>query len=474
MAGRPKDHLFIIVGGTGDLARRKLLPALYASSREQRDWGLKVLCTGRRAMEQEEFLEQVGENLQDPEALNWLSRKVSYFSLKGHGFAGLRHLVEEWEREGRVSGNRVIYCALPPSVLDKTVEELGGAGLAKGPGWVRLVIEKPFGHDLHSAKELNRLIHTWFDEDQVYRIDHYLGKETVQNLLFFRFANTIFESIWNRDWIDHVQITVAEEIGVGTRAGYYDTVGAVRDMIQNHLTQLLVLTAMEMPASFDADSIRYEKVKALKSILPIGPDDVVLGQYGPGSVAGVPVPGYRDEPGIPHSSTCETFAAIKINMANLRWQGVPFYLRTGKRLKKRITKIEVVFKCIPAALFQPFDSCRLESNRLSIHLQPNEGFDLLFEVKRPGQPVSLDQRTLSFRYRDAFGELPDPYSTLINDIVNGDQTLFVRSDEVEWAWKIYDPVIEADLPVHLHPAGSWGPDAADELLSREGRRWFNP
>jgi glucose-6-phosphate 1-dehydrogenase len=333
------------------------------------------------------------------------------------------------------------------------------------------VLEKPFGRDLQSARELNELVHRWFSEEQVYRIDHYLGKETVQNLFVFRFANSLFEPVWNRDRVEHVQITVGEQLGVEGRAGYYDHAGAVRDMMQNHLTQLLCLTAMEPPAQFTAEALRNEKVKVLQSIAPIAEEDVVFGRYAAGSVAGEQVPAYRDEPGVGADSRTETFAAVRLSLSNWRWQGVPFYLRTGKRLARRLSRITVSFRCPPVSMFAPINTCSVSSNQLVISVQPDEGFDLVFEVKAPGDQFAMNSERMRYRYADAHGSLPDAYETLLRDIVEGDQTLFVRADEVERSWEIFTPLFERQRELHDYAAGSWGPAAADELIAREGRRW---
>jgi glucose-6-phosphate 1-dehydrogenase len=339
------------------------------------------------------------------------------------------------------------------------------------------VVEKPFGYDLDSARALNEQVHAHFDEEQVYRIDHYLGKETVQNLMAFRFGNALFESMWNREHIDRMEITVAEPLGVGGRAGYYDQSGHVRDMVQNHLTQLLTLIAMEPPSSMDANAIRDEKVKVLNAVQQPDPKaDVVLGQYEAGTVGGEPVSGYRDESDVPPGSDTETFAAMRLNVANWRWQGVPFFLRTGKRLPRKLTQIAVRFQSAPVSLFQgdgapciPQDAhCEAPPNELLITLQPDEGFDLRFEVKAPGNSdggsMALETQQLSFSYQDAFGPVPDAYETLLRDIIVGDPTLFVRADEVEASWQLYAPLLEAAPPVHSYEAGRWGPDAVDRLL----------
>jgi glucose-6-phosphate 1-dehydrogenase len=334
------------------------------------------------------------------------------------------------------------------------------------------VIEKPFGHDLPSARELNRLVHRHFGEPQVYRIDHYLGKETVQNLLVFRFANPIFETLWNRDRVAYVQITVAEQVGVEGRAAYYDRAGALRDIVQNHLTQLLTLVAMEVPGALDADQIRNEKVKVLRAVPPIRSGDVVYGQYGTGVTDGLAVPGYRDEPGISPQSSTDTFTALRVEVANWRWHGVPFYLRAGKRLARRLTQIVVTFRRPPVSLFPTLGRAHaITPNALVITIQPDEGFDLRFEVKAPGQAIDLESQRLQFRYAHAFAPLPDAYETLLLDIMRGDQTLFVRSDEAEAAWELYAPILGIRPAITFYPAGSWGPAEADRLLT-DGARWF--
>jgi len=378
------------------------------------------------------------------------------------------------EKAHKLPGNRVIYLALPPAAFAGTIEGLGKAGLsANDGGWTRLVVEKPFGKDLASAEALNRLVHEYFDEAQVYRIDHYLGKETVQNLLVFRFANPVFETLWHRDRVESVQITVAEELGIEDRAGYYEKSGALRDMVQNHLAQLLTLVAMEVPVAFEADAIRYEKVKVLRAVASIDEGEVALGQYRAGEVHGEAVPGYREEKGVADDSEVETFVALRLEVDNWRWQGVPFYLRTGKRLPRRLTQIAVVFKRAPVALFRGVDEAEGDPHRNVLHLtlQPDEGFALSFEVKAPGEPFRLETLPLHFSYGEAFGELPEAYETLLLDVLTGDQTLFVRADEVEAAWRLFAPLLDMPLEVHPYDAGDWGPKAADKLLTRDGEHW---
>ncbi|WP_251941595.1 glucose-6-phosphate dehydrogenase [Salinibacter ruber] len=478
-------HLFVIFGATGDLTKRKLIPALYHLMQDE-DVARRcvVLGAARSDWTDERFREAARTALREQgyaeETVDaWCTRNLHYQCLgpEGNDYEGLRERVEQLERHRNLTGNRVFYFSLPPSIYTQAIEGLGAVGLNTSSGWSRVVVEKPFGHDLDSAQRLNERVHQHFDEDQVYRIDHYLGKETVQNLMAFRFGNALFESMWNREHIDRVEITVAEPLGVGGLAGYYDQSGHVRDMVQNHLTQLLSLVAMEPPASMDADAIRDEKVKVLNAVQQPDPRaDVALGQYRAGTMGGEPVPGYRDEPDVPADSDTETFAAMRLNVANWRWQGVPFFLRTGKRLPRKLTQIAVRFQSAPVSLFQadggpcvPRDAdCEAAPNELLITLQPDEGFDLRFEVKAPGNSddgsMPLETQQLSFSYQDAFGPVPDAYETLLRDIIVGDPTLFVRADEVEASWQLYTPLLETDLPVHSYEAGTWGPDAVDRLL----------
>jgi glucose-6-phosphate 1-dehydrogenase len=479
-----QPHLFVIFGASGDLAKRKLIPALYHLMQNE-DVARRcfVLGTARSDWSDERFREEARQALRDKgypeeEVANWCTRNLYYQCLgaEGDDYDGLRKRVEQLERHLDLPGNRAFYLSLPPSIYGPAIDGLGEAGLNTSPGWTRVVVEKPFGYDLASARTLNDRVHEHFDEDQVYRIDHYLGKETVQNLMAFRFGNAIFESLWNREHIERVEITVSESLGVGGRGGYYDQSGHVRDMIQNHLTQLLTLTAMEPPASMTADAIRQEKVKVLNAVQQPDPaTDVVFGQYAAGTVDSEPVPAYRDEPDVPDDSTTETFAALRLNIANWRWQGVPFYLRTGKRLPRKLTQIAVQFQGAPISLFQedgpclPSDAdCEARSNELLITLQPDEGFDLRFEVKAPGEngngTMNLETQQLSFSYQDAFGPVPDAYETLLRDIIVGDPTLFVRADEVEASWQLYAPLLDNEQPVHPYEAGTWGPDAVDQLL----------
>ena len=368
-----------------------------------------------------------------------------------------------------LGANRVYYLALPPSAFAMTAEWLGRTGMNRPmgedgkPGWVRLVVEKPFGHSLASAKALNATLHEHFDESEIYRIDHYLGKETVQNLLVFRLANPIFERLWNRDAIERVDILMAEDLDVGTRGAYYDHAGAVRDMLQNHMMQLLSLTAMEVPSNPGADAIRAEKVKVLRSVAPLDGRQVVFGQYTAGRVDGRSVEAYRDLKGVAPGSDTETYAALRVSIPNWRWEGVPFVLRTGKALPQRRTEVRVTFRPAPVAFFRGFDGCQIESNVLRIELQPDEGFSLRFGVKKPGDGMTVETQRFHFDYAEAFGEPPSAYRTLVEDIIRGDQTLFVHADEVEASWALFDPILKNRRKVHPYDAGSWGPEAGQTL-----------
>ncbi|MFB3131828.1 MAG: glucose-6-phosphate dehydrogenase [Rhodothermales bacterium] len=468
-------HLFVIFGATGDLNHRKLLPALYHLMEKEGVVGqCYVLGVSRRDLSDEAFRATARESLAVKGYLaenvqRWTDKHLFYQCVgkEPADFEALRARIEALEEKHHLPGNRVFYLSLPPRVFSSTTEALGEVGLNTSSGWTRLVVEKPFGRDLASARSLNELIHRHFDESQVYRIDHYLGKETVQNLLAFRFANMLFESAWNRDRIEHVEITVAESLGLAGRAGYYDKAGALRDMLQNHLTQLFTLIAMEVPSAFEAEAIRQEKIKVLKSVQPIDPErDVVFGQYIMGQVGDERVPGYLQEEGIEGISSTETYAAVRLYVENWRWQGVPFILRAGKRMAKRLTQIAVRFHRAPVSLFKTSGiTCDINPNVLLITLQPNEGFDLRFDVKVPGEPFKLKTQQFKFRYESAFGgKLPEAYETLLLDVITGDQTLFVHAEEVEASWALYLPLLENDIPSHPYVAGSWGPKEATRRL----------
>jgi len=469
----PGPCLCILYGGTGDLARRKVLPALYhlhASRAAENCYVLAVSKGGE--LNDASYREVVVEALANAgiardDAGRWADARLAYHPARGvaaSDFSLLAARVAEIEQRHQLPGNRVFYLALPPAAFGPTAAGLAEAGLSRGPGWARIVIEKPFGRDLDSAHALNGILHQGWQEPQIYRIDHYLGKETVQNLLVFRFANAMFESVWNRAHVARVEITVAEELGVERRAGYYEQAGALRDIVQNHLTQLLSLVAMEAPIALTADAIRAEKVKALRSIRAIDPRQVVWGQYGAGRLDGAAVAAYRAEPGVAPDSNTETFVAIRLDVDSWRWQGVPFVLRAGKRLPQRLTEITLTFREPPVSLFGRFDACRPESDALVIRLQPDEGFALYFDVKRPGSDFSLAHQPLHFKYSEAFGPLPEAYETLLMDVLEGDQTLFVHAEEVEESWRLYTPLLTAPHPVVPYSSGSWGPREADRLV----------
>lgn len=481
-------HVFVVVGATGDLVRRMLLPAPYEVHRRDRGDAASVILgvTRQEKFTDDDFRQIASEALENSadspnndakaDIRRWCAERL-YFEPADNGPNGYERVakrIRSLEKDHELPGNRVFYLATPPAAFAEIVAQLDNAKLNDGPGWTRLVVEKPFGRDLESAHELNRSILKSFDESQVYRIDHFLGKETVQNLIVFRFANMLFESAWNRDRIANVQITVAEDLGVENRAGYYERAGALRDMAQNHLTQLLALIAMDAPPRIDADALRSEKLRVLRSIDPIDADDVVFGQYAAGEIDGQSVPGYRDEPGVADDSPTDTYVAMKLSIDNWRWHGVPFFLRTGKRMGRKASEIAVTFRAPPVCLFEPIGPCDVQADVLRLRLQPNEGVSLAFDVKLPGEPLELRQQRLDFRYADVFGDVPPAYETLLADVIAGDQTHFVRADEVEAAWRIYTPVLENRRLPATYTAGSFGPSAADKLVEKYGCVWIAP
>jgi len=458
--------LFVVFGATGDLNKRKLLPALARLAERGLLKGSHVLGVARSSDMNDQLYRTMARSIVGPTATEWCDACVHYRSL-GDGsnerFVALASEIQKIEQRYHLTGNRVFYLALPPEAFASTVAGIGNAGLQKSAGWSKIVVEKPFGHNLQSAQELNVLLHSYFNESRIYRIDHYLGKETVQNLLVFRFANPIFESLWNRNHIEHVQITVAEQLGVEGRAAYYDRTGALRDMVQNHLTQVLSLIAMEVPAHLETEQIRDEKAKVLHSIAPIQLKDVVFGQYA----------GYRSEPGVAKDSQTETAVALQLKIVNWRWNGVPFYLRTGKCFPRHSSEIAITFRCAPVSVFEPFGAgCTVDNNVLVMSIQPDESFKLRFQVKVPGQPVRLTTKQLEFRYREEFESIPDGYETLLQDILAGEQSLFVRADWIEDSWRLYDPVLKASPPIFTYERGTWGPPEMDELLARNGHSWI--
>ena len=474
--GTPGLSLFVIFGASGDLSRRKILPALYQlHAQGTTKAGCVILGLSRKpdfddAMFRDIGASAIGEKIAPAADVSAWTTQFFHGQSTGDGtpddYKKLGERIAALEAQYGAFTVRVFYVALPPESFPAAITGLGDAGLAEPADRTRLVIEKPFGHDLASSRALSDVVHTHFAEEQVYRIDHYLGKETVQNMMVFRFANAMFENLWNRNHIESVQITVSEDLGVEGRAEYYENAGALRDMVQSHLTQLLALVAMEVPGSMDASAIRAEKIKALRAIAPISPADAVLGQYYAGQIDGKDVIGYREEPGVTSNSRTETFAAIQLHIENWRWQGVPFFLRTGKRLGKRVTEIEVKFRRAPVWMFRAMHQEELHRNTLVLTLQPNEGFSLYFDVKAPGEPFRVQRLPLHFDYAEAFKSIPEAYQTLLLDVLRGDQTLFVHAEEVEVAWTLFTPLLDGAVGVLPYPAGSDGPLEAAKLSSR--------
>ncbi len=487
----------VIFGASGDLTRRKLIPAFYSLFSE----GLlpddfNVVGFARRDKSDEVFRAEMRQAVEtfgrthpvDEERWAGFAARLHYHRASFEdqaGFDSLRQRLGEIAAEKKSPGNYLFYLATQPTYFTSIVDRLGEAGLVRdrtgGTPWSRIIIEKPFGRDFQSARALNRQMKSAFSENQIFRIDHYLGKETVQNILVFRFANSIFEPIWNQKYVDHVQITVSESIGVEGRGGYYEQAGALRDMVQNHMMHLLCLVAMEAPTALDADAVRNEKVKVLESLRRIPPDcaanGVVRAQYTAGRSLGKIVPGYREEESVAADSNTETYVAFKTFIDNWRWAGVPFYLRTGKRLPARLTEISIHFKPVPHVLFDLHPTGPMTPNVLAMRIQPNEGISLRFQVKVPGMAMQIRSLKMDFGYADAFGkEPPDAYERLLLDAALGDSTLFTRSDEVEAAWSFVSPILEGctmqpvdELPTY--PAGTWGPKEADDLIAADGRRW---
>jgi len=484
----------VIFGASGDLTKRKLLPSLYHLFKsELLPNEFIVVGAGRKSFDDQTYRQEVEkalrfsekERVKQKSVLSFIKRiyyqKVDYDKIDS--FRALDSRLNILEKKGLRGGNRLYYLATPPAIYQLISENLGRAGLSgEDHWWRRIVIEKPFGRDLSSAKALNAGIHRYFREEQVFRIDHYLGKETVQDILMFRFANTIFEPVWNRQYIDHIQITAAETLGVENRAGYYESAGVLRDMFQNHMLQLMALTAMEPPASFDADAVRDEKVKVLKSIRHLPPDEIqgclITGQYSGGEIEGKAVKAYRDEKGVNADSPTATYAALKLCIDNWRWRGVPFYLRSGKRLKKRHTEIAVRFRHVPHLLFKNLLDDEINPNTLVFTIQPNEGIELTFQAKAPGTKICMRTVTMDFKYADFYhGPIIDSYERVLIDCLSGDHTLFIREDGAIASWKLLTPLIdaieskEAGVKLYMYRSGSYGPGKADQLIERDGRKW---
>ena len=487
--------VMVIFGATGDLSGRKLLPALYNLARQRSlPAGFAVVGAAMTEMSDGGFRKHAAQKIRqfsrtqpiDDRVLDALLSSLHYVTVdfgRLEDFKALGIKLDELDAANHVPGNRIFYCATPPPTYQTIALQLQAAGLNKGEGFHRIVVEKPFGSDLQSARELTQTLQKVFTEDSVYRIDHYLGKETVQNILAFRFANSIFEPVWNSNLIDSVQITVAEEIGIENRGAYYDRAGALRDIIQNHGLQLVTLTAMEPPLAFEAAAVRDEKVKVLRSIRPLIGEDIeqstVRGQYTHGWVLGEHVAGYREEKNVAPDSQTETYAALRLFVDNWRWAGVPFYIRAGKRLPKRITEIRVQFKRPPHLTFGRDAMKEVDPNAITLRIQPEEGISLKFGAKVPSAGLRIRSVTMDFQYVTSFlVEAPEAYERLLLDCMIGDPTLFTRADEVEAAWTLVDPIENAwrdGRPrLQTYAAGSWGPDAAAELLHADGREWHRP
>ncbi len=489
--------IMVIFGATGDLTKRKLFPALYNLAKEEfLPENFAIVGVGRQEMETEEFRRKIISELKefvgdgtDKKLLQWFNERIFYtggdFDEDKKLFKDIKKLLNDVGKQFNIPPNYFYYMATPPTLFANVAEKISANGLGSEDDgyWRRFIFEKPFGRDLESAKNLNAELLKILKENQIYRIDHYLGKETVQNILVFRFGNSIFEPIWNRNFIDHVQITVAEQLGVEQRGGYYEKAGALRDMIPNHIFQLITLTAMEPPVSFEADAVRDEQAKILQAIQPFSPEDVlhktVRGQYGAGEISGKKVIAYRNEEDVAPASNTETFAALKLSIDNWRWADVPFYVRTGKRLPEKHTTINIQFKKAPFVLFRDTPIEKLTTNRIVIHIQPDEGITLHFGAKVPGPIVNMGAVDMDFNYHEHFGDtVSTGYERLLYDCMMGDATLFQRADMVEASWRIVSPILDVwqAIPARDFPnyeAGSWSPKDAVELLANDGRKWRN-
>lgn len=492
VARAPEPTSIVIFGATGDLARRKLVPALYNLAHDNYMPPVyNIVAFARKPHTSQEiraqYKEAVGEfSRQDLADQIWDSFAQNIFYVQSHlddveGYKRLKGELDRMDQERGTAGNRLFYLAVPPELMPEIVEMLGQSGLNHSAGYTRIILEKPFGRDLQSAVDLNHRLHRVFDESQIYRIDHYLGKEAVQNIFVFRFANGILEPIWNRTYVNNIQITVSETVGVEQRGEYYDNSGALRDIIQNHALQLLAVTTMEPPPEFSPTDVRDAKAQVLRSIRPQSFEEIrantVRGQYGDGAIGGLAVPGYRTEEEVNPESATETYVALKVQIENWRWAGVPMYLRTGKRLPKRLTEIAIEFNLPPLMLFGRDGVNQVEPNALVFNIQPDEGISLKFESKIPGQDNRIRPVNMDFRYTSSFGEAaPEAYERLLLDAMLGDPMLFTRYDEVEAQWAVISPILEAwkEIPPPSFPnyqAGTWGPKAADEFIQGDRRKW---